>query len=180
MSRKWKTRFQPVVYVSVAMLQIVLDNWPSTSPFAQFSFTSTILEFYAEAAPRLQTELQDAAPVGKGPTAGRLRDSIYYVVDQEQSEVTGGSTYTLAFRTDAPEAKYVLGGTEAHPITPTSALALHWTNYDTGEEVFAAHVNHPGSTADDFATVTGAGAVDWLQSLLEAHLVEDISQGFGS
>lgn len=158
------------------MTAIYLDtgNWPAPSPYAAFSLQRVLLNFYSAIAPEVTQELQAAAPIGTGMTRGRLKDSIYSVVNAEQSSATGGQTLMLEFCSDAPEAKFVLAGTSAHEITPVNALALHWFTVESGSEVFATRVNHPATNPNPFPDIVAAEAIDWLQPVLQNFLLEGL------
>lgn len=86
--------------------------------------------------------LKAHAPVGKGPKAGELRDSI-----RAQRSLGGGGA-RLEFVSSAPHARYVIGGTRPHEIRPRQARALYWT--DSGGGHFAHLVHHPGTKANPF------------------------------
>lgn len=71
---------------------------------------------------------------------GNLRNRIFYRRSALDGglEVIGGALYT----------KYVVRGTSAHLITPRSATVLV---FEVGNRmVFAARVNHPGTSANRF------------------------------
>jgi HK97 gp10 family phage protein len=101
------------------------------------------------AGPIVRTALKAEAPVGTGPRAGRLRDSIRY------HRRTTGSSIQLVFNAYTPYAKYVIEGTRAHAIYPKAARYLHFQGRGGGD-VFVgprgsgAHVNHPGTKANPF------------------------------
>lgn len=93
-------------------------------------------------------ELRREAPVAKkvikGVEPGYLRDSI-------KSDITAGAgVVALRYSTDADYAGWVVDGTGPHEIVPRSATVLHWTDTDTGEEVFRRRVWHPGTQPNDF------------------------------
>lgn len=46
--------------------------------------------------------------------------------------------------------KYIIFGTRPHPIYPVRAKALHWIDPDTGRDIFASKVNHPGTQPNNF------------------------------
>jgi hypothetical protein len=50
----------------------------------------------------------------------------------------------MTWTSDVPYAEFVIGGTSPHPIYPKNVRALHW------DDIFAAHVNHPGTKPDPF------------------------------
>lgn len=85
------------------------------------------------------SELAGEAPVGQGDDAGRLRDSIG-APDME----IGAGRVAMTWSTDVPYAPFVIEGTSPHPIYPKNVRALHW------DDVFALHVNHPGTAANPF------------------------------
>lgn len=101
------------------------------------------------AGPIVRTALKAESPVGKGPRAGRMRDSIRY------HRRTSGSSIQMVFNAYTPYAKYVISGTKAHEIYPVAARYLHFKGRGGGD-VFVgprgsgAHVNHPGTKANPF------------------------------
>lgn len=113
--------------------------------------------------------LKQAAPVGQGPGAGRLRDSI-----RDVHEVTEASA-TITYSADVPYAGYVLGGTQPHVIQPRNAQALHWTG--PGGSVFAKIVHHPGTRPDDFPTRALTPLMAIIQERLEAAIAEQLDAG---
>jgi hypothetical protein len=159
------------------MLVISTVDWPATPPFEEFNFGATVLDFYAEVGPEIANQLRNKAPRGSGPTAGRLASSIYFTAEQTQSAETAGTVYALEFKSDVPEAAFVLGGTSAHEIVPVSVLALHWQTME-GEDIFAARVSHPGTLANPFPVQVAEDNVDSLPTLLLAKIIELISEGF--
>lgn len=87
--------------------------------------------------------LKNAAPVGQGPDAGRLRDSIRYL------RRTGEGSVVLEFTAHTPYASYVIDGTRPHIIRARAARYLHWVDAGGGDR-FAKQVNHPGAEPNRF------------------------------
>ena len=83
----------------------------------------------------LTQALKDEAPVGKGPHAGHLRDSIAAKQAGNRAEFSA-----------VGYAKYVIHGTGPHTIEPRTKLALYWEGADHPVKV----VHHPGSKSNDF------------------------------
>ena len=83
----------------------------------------------------LAQALRDEAPVGKGPHAGHLRDSIQAKPSGTRAEFSVGGY-----------ARYVIHGTGPHTIEPRQKLALFWEG--AGHPVKVVH--HPGTKANDF------------------------------
>lgn len=79
---------------------------------------------------------QDLVPVD----SGELKESGELIVEDE------GDTITFAYSAD--HAILVEGGTEPHPITPDDADVLAFEV--DGEQVFATHVDHPGTEPQPF------------------------------
>ena len=50
---------------------------------------------------------------------------------------------------DIPLAKFIILGTKPHGIDPLGPWPLHWIGAG-GEDVFAMHVDHPGTDANPF------------------------------
>lgn len=84
-------------------------------------------------------ELAGEAPVGHDENAGRLRDSIGAPAIE-----AGAGRVSMTWTSDVPSVGFVIEGTQPHPIYPVNVRALHW------DDVFAAHVNHPGTKPDPF------------------------------
>ena len=85
--------------------------------------------------------IQSVAPVGEGPTAGRLRDSL-----EAETESTGNG-FHIDVTSDVPEAAFVKYGTPPHPIDPIDPSGyLFWE----GAAHPVKHVNHPGTAPQDY------------------------------
>lgn len=85
---------------------------------------------------------QELCPVGTGPTAGRMRDSLYTTYTEDPPV-----GYVLC---PDPAYIFVAGGTRPHPIDPVNGQFLVFPK--DGQIVFATHVDHPGTTANPFLT----------------------------
>lgn len=105
----------------------------------RFSFAVAARTWADEIEPIVAGALKAAAPVGNGPTAGRLRDSI-------SNRRTG--SVIVQFTTGVPYATYVMRGTRPHTIAPRNAKALYWS--DSGGSHFARLVHHPGTKPNPF------------------------------
>lgn len=116
----------------------------SRPPFRRFTFPREARRWVTEVGPVVREALKREAPVGKGPTAGKLRDSIDY------TSRVGTNSAQMVFSTRVPYAKYVLDGTRPHVIRARNARALHWT--DASGDRFARVVNHPGTRPNLFPT----------------------------
>ena len=112
------------------------------APFRRFTFPREANRWANTVGPTVREALKREAPVGKGPKAGTLRDSIDYV------RRIGPASAQLVFSTSVPYAGYVLDGTRPHTIRARNARVLHWTDI-TGDR-FARVVNHPGTRANPF------------------------------
>lgn len=119
------------------------------APRRQFLWLKAATTWADEVGPAVRAALKANAPVGQGPRAGRLRDSIRY------HRNTTGSSVNVVFNAYTPYAKYVVEGTRAHEIYPKAARYLHFKGR-YGEDVFVgprgtpAHVNHRGTKANPF------------------------------
>jgi hypothetical protein len=91
----------------------------------------------------LKEAIKYAAPVGKKPDSGRLRDSIDF-----KPKVSTRSA-TVEFYSRVPYVGYVIEGTPSHVIRPRrEGGMLRW---ESGGEVFYRRVvNHPGAKANPF------------------------------
>lgn len=78
-------------------------------------------------------------PVGKGPTAGNLRD--HHV---KRLATENGNPVMLVGVTSVPYALFVHEGTQPHDIYPRNARVLAFIGSD-GTQVFARVVHHPGN-----------------------------------
>lgn len=126
-----------------------------SSKLREFDALAAMSE-WAKVWSRLVTaELAGEAPVGQDENAGRLRDSI-----GEPAIATGVGRVSMTWTSDVPYAEFVIGGTQPHPIYPKNVRALHW------DDVFAMHVNHPGTKPDPFPQ----RAIDHLLPELTASL----------
>lgn len=128
----------------------------------QWRFRTVATAWADELEPLILERLRDAAPVGKGPEAGRLRDSMR---GRRQFTATG---LRLEFRSDASYVSFVLKGTKAHVIRPRSAKVLYWQ--DGGGGHFARMVHHPGTKANPFVS----RAVDPLRPLIAARMASAV------
>jgi HK97 gp10 family phage protein len=121
----------------------------SVPPRKQFVWLRAAVKWADEVGPAVRTALKANAPVGQGPRAGRLRDSIRY------QRTTTGASVSITFNAYTPYARYVIEGTRPHAIYPVAARYLHFKGR-SGGDVFvgprgsSAHVNHPGTKANPF------------------------------
>lgn len=105
-----------------------------------------------------QDALRAAAPVGKGPTAGRLRDSL------SAGASVVGTELVVTATSSAPETPFVIEGTAPHEIRAKNARALAFEV--GGELVFATSVHHPGTKANPFQETAYAAAYPRIQAAL--------------
>lgn len=89
---------------------------------------------------RVERLAKQNAPVD----SGRLQNSITTKVVER-----GGTKYVVV-GTNVEYARHVEFGTDPYIIEPDEAEALNWTDPETGEEVFAKKVEHPGIPAQPF------------------------------
>ena len=120
---------------------------PDNSPLRRFQWTRAAVLWLDEVGPVVRAALKEAAPVGKGPRAGRLRDSIRY---QRFTQI--GTSARGEFTANTPYATYVIKGTRAHRITAKAARTLRWES--GGQTHFARSVMHPGTKPNHFAENT--------------------------
>jgi len=82
----------------------------------------------------------ELCPVGKGPTSGNMRNSLYaqFTLDPPRGFVM------------CPDPAYIFvaGGTRPHPIDPVNGQFLVFPK--DGVTWFATHVEHPGTKANPF------------------------------
>lgn len=125
-------------------------------------------EWASQVGPLAEAALKRQAPVGQGPGAGRLRDSITH------TQAITAHTATLTFTAHVPYAGYVLDGTVPHIIRPRQAGALHWT--DSGGSHFASIVHHPGTQPDDFPRRALRPLIPILRERLDTALAAQLSE----
>jgi hypothetical protein len=101
-----------------------------------FEFGTVIKAWADHVGPRLAQRVATEAPKG----SGALKHSISY-----RRTVTG-----LQVVSSAHYATYVSYGTGPHPIDPVHARVLHWVDKKSGTEVFAMHVDHPGTRPNPY------------------------------
>ncbi|MHA6764682.1 HK97-gp10 family putative phage morphogenesis protein [Streptacidiphilus sp. PAMC 29251] len=112
------------------------------SPLSRFNWRVAAARWAEQVEPLVKDRLRQAAPVGKGPGAGRLKDSI------RSERVAGAASVVLTFTANVPYAGFVLSGTAPHDIRPRNAQALRWDG--PGGPMFARVVHHPGTRPDPF------------------------------
>ena len=111
----------------------------------RFDWPAASKAWSAQVTPLAGQLLRASTPVGAGPTAGRMRQSV------TPREEMSAAALMVVFYTTVPYAGYVLGGTKAHPIAARNAKALRWLdNRGHGPVRFARSVQHPGTKANPF------------------------------
>lgn len=123
-------------------LSIGLRGIEALTPLDRFRFEEAAARWAAAVEPFVEFTLRAHAPVGQGPGAGRLRDSIGH-----NREFSLGSA-RINFTASAPHARFVVDGTRPHIIRPRQAHALHWQR--DGRDYFARLVHHPGTKPNPF------------------------------
>ena len=109
------------------------------------TFDDAWSDFEWQAGPLLVDEMSEQAPIGDpmfDPDSGTLADSMDWDDDN-------GTLLVLSRDPRGPIAAYVTRGTAPHEIVPVNANSLHWYG-PGGEDVFAQHVDHPGTSANPF------------------------------
>ena len=126
----------------------------------------------ADVQPLATRSMRLMSPVGAGPTAGNLRQSV-----SSRLEPSAGQMWVVIYGT-VPYLPYVLGGTRPHVIAARNAKALRWIpNRGHGPVMFAKSVNHPGTKPNDFperaiAPVQTQILQSFVDAVREATLVE--------
>jgi hypothetical protein len=131
-----------------------------------FSWAEAAEVWADEVQPLGLEALKQAAPVGQGPGAGALRNSI-----RDEREISE-SAATITFTASVPQAAYVVDGTQPHLIQPRNAQALHWTG--PGGSVFAKVVHHPGTRPNNFPVRALSPLMAVVQARLEAAVREQL------
>jgi hypothetical protein len=99
----------------------------------------------ADVEPLASRAMKMQSPVGAGPGAGALRQSI-----GSRLEPSAGMMWVVLYGT-VPYLPYVIGGTGPHPIAARNAKALRWLwNRGHGPIAFAKSVQHPGTKPNNF------------------------------
>jgi hypothetical protein len=120
-----------------------------------------------EAGPLLRREVAGRAPQGK---TGALRESIYY------RRQTKAESVVVNIASNKLYAIFVTTGTRAHPIDPVAASVLHFTG-SGGGDVFATHVDHPGTKANPFAEEGWKARKDEVVQLFGRIAAREIGNG---
>ena len=103
------------------------------------AFDTAWAAFKEEAAPRLVDEMEAASPVDTGQLAA----------SHSARDGDGGRLEVVSTDDRGPIAMYSIRGTRAHPIDPLGPWPLHWVG-PGAEDVFAMHVDHPGTSPNPF------------------------------
>ena len=106
------------------------------------SFDDAWQQFVDEVGPDLVDEMGTQSPVS--PIDGGTLAASHSYRDN------GGVLEIVSTDNRGPIALYVIKGTRPHPIDPVRARFLHWFNYETGENVYATHVEHPGTAPNPY------------------------------
>lgn len=138
------------------------------SPMGAFDMEIALDAWADEVRPLIVAALKAWAPVAaNGDDRGRLRNSI-----SSTAEIAG-ETVTLTFTADVPYAGYVVDGTAAHDIRPSTKKALFWPG--------AAHpvglVHHPGTRPNNFAERAIVPLLSAIQARLAAALEDQLDAG---
>lgn len=102
------------------------------------AFDDAWAAFEADVGPELADAVSAHAPVVTGTLAGSI-----------DAHDDAGTLVVGSADPDGPIAAYVTRGTVPHPIDPVNARFLHFFAAD-GTEVFATHVDHPGTAPNPF------------------------------
>lgn len=96
-------------------------------------------------AERVLDAAQELAPVGKGPTAGTLRNGLRI---EQSRETTGQWSAGWDVVSTAKHSLFVIKGTRAHKIPGNPLLGFFWPKVN--QFVVFASVNHPGTKPNNF------------------------------
>jgi hypothetical protein len=141
------------------------DSGPGSARLSKFQWAVRAAAWSEEIGPQVAEAIRQAAPVGRGPGAGRLRDATRY-----RSGGAGAGMVRLEFYADGVTyVPFVLYPTRAHDIVPRNAKALHWSP-PGGGDVFARRVHHPGTRGNNYPP-RAAGA-------MRAQIVESFKAAF--
>ena len=111
----------------------------------KFDWQAASRAWAADVEPLASRAMKMQSPVGAGPTAGNLRQSIGSRLEPSPSQM-----WVVLFGT-VPYLPYVIGGTKPHTIAAVNAKALRWFgNRGHGPIAFAKSVQHPGTKPNNF------------------------------
>ncbi len=91
------------------------------------------------------------AMVEETPVSDSINDPMpgTLAASHEDRDGEGGRLEIYSDDPRGPIARYVILGTQAHPIDPLGPWPLHWLDAGGGD-VFAWHVDHPGTSPNAF------------------------------
>jgi hypothetical protein len=130
----------------------------------RFRAATVLTETADTIRPGLVAALKLACPKDTGTMADRIRA-------ERRTSLIGEASVDLKASTDVDYAPYVLYGTRPHWILPRSAQALHWVD-QSGDDVFAAAVHHPGNKPNDFPRRVWVGLREPVLAELTARIAE--------
>jgi hypothetical protein len=139
----------------------------------RFDWPAAAAAWAGSVSPLARSAVSRAAPLGEGPyrgdarkpPPGRLRTSM-----KARTEASAGQVMVVIYST-APYAKYVVGGTRAHPIAARAGGRLAFIGGD-GAWHFPQSVRHPGTRANDFPRRAIAPLEPWLAARFAAAVRE--------
>lgn len=126
------------------------------SPLSRFNWRVAATRWAEKVEPLVKDRLRQAAPIGKGPGAGRLKNSI------RSERVAGAASVVLTFTAHVPYAGFVLHGTGPHEIPFKKPQPLL---FSVGWRTVSV-VHHPGTRPDPFPE----RAIHPLEGVIEAAL----------
>jgi hypothetical protein len=138
----------------------------------KFDWKAASSAWAADVEPLASRAMKMQSPVGAGPTAGNLRQSI-----GSRLEPSAGQMWVVLYGT-VPYLPYVVGGTGPHVIAARNAKALRWfANRGHGPIMFAKSVNHPGTKPNNFperaiSPLTSLILQSFADAVREATIVE--------
>ena len=112
--------------------------------------TQALVEAAAELHPILQRELRNAAPRAR-IEGGKFASSIQVF---RYTTLVPIPLVGLKATSKVYYAPYIIHGTQPHTIRSAWKRSLHWTT-DSGDEMYATLVHHPGTRPNTFAIDTG-------------------------
>jgi len=111
----------------------------------RFDWPAASRAWAADIQPGAEKMMKLMSPVGAGPTAGALRQSV-----ASRLEESPGQMWVVLYGT-VSYLPYVLGGTRPHLIQARNTQALAFLlNRGHGPQVIRRSVNHPGTKPNDF------------------------------
>jgi hypothetical protein len=139
------------------------------SPLGSFDMEVALDAWAQEVGPVIVAALKAWAPVALDgvPGRGALQNSI------KSTTEAAGESVTLTFTANVSYAGFVVDGTAAHDIRPSTKRALFWP----GAPHPVGLVHHPGTRPNAFAERAITPLLSAIQGRLEAAVADELDAG---